>query len=290
MKDYCLWIVSPPGYIHSHAFDDVALSLKSAFGRLGYDVPLVRDPAALTGRPIVLGGNLLPRLGQADLAERAIVYNLEQIQPGSPWITVEYLNLLRSHEVWDFSPRNIKELERLGATGVRLCRLGYVPELTRIKPGLEDIDVFFYGSLNRRRLEVLRAIERAGARVEAAYGVYGRPLDDLIARSRIVLNVHFYEAKVFEIVRVFYLLANQKFVISETGRDPDLEKQFEGGLVFCPYENLAAECLKYLADREARIRIAGNGLVRMKALSQVDFLRTALDEGRIGRPGPERSV
>lgn len=43
MKNYRIWIVSPSRYIHSHAFDEIALSLNCAFRELGHDVPIVRD-------------------------------------------------------------------------------------------------------------------------------------------------------------------------------------------------------------------------------------------------------
>ena len=41
-----------------------------------------------------------------------------------------------------------------------------------------------------------------------------------IARSKIVLNLHQYDAQVFEIVRVSYLLANRRAVVSERGANP----------------------------------------------------------------------
>ena len=30
------WVVSPPGYVHSHTFDELALGLSCAFRELGY--------------------------------------------------------------------------------------------------------------------------------------------------------------------------------------------------------------------------------------------------------------
>ena len=33
---YCIWVVSPAGYAHSRAFDDVAVGLRDAFAELGY--------------------------------------------------------------------------------------------------------------------------------------------------------------------------------------------------------------------------------------------------------------
>ena len=80
--------------------------------------------------------------------------------------------------------------------------IGYAPQLTRIAPAAEDVDVLFVGSLNDRRRTVLDALEAKGAKVERVFGVYGPERDGWLARAKICLNLHFYEARVFEVVRV----------------------------------------------------------------------------------------
>jgi hypothetical protein len=57
-NQYCIYIVSPDNYVHSHAFDEHALSLHYAFHDLGYIAPIVRQPWEISGTPIVLGPNL----------------------------------------------------------------------------------------------------------------------------------------------------------------------------------------------------------------------------------------
>src|SRR3972149_9153959 len=121
MKNYCIWIVTPPGYAHSRAFDEVALGLSSAFRSLGYHAPIIHEFEHITNYPIILGGNLIPSEHFVRLPRTAIIYNLEQIQIGSPWITENYLRLLRSCEVWDYSKKNITELLKLGISNVRYC-------------------------------------------------------------------------------------------------------------------------------------------------------------------------
>ncbi len=37
-KKYCIWVVSPHGYSHSRAFDEIALGLQCAFREIGYEV------------------------------------------------------------------------------------------------------------------------------------------------------------------------------------------------------------------------------------------------------------
>lgn len=278
MKNYCIWVVSPPGYVHSQAFNEIALSLNCAFLELGIGAPIVRNFDQITNYPIILGCNLIPALDFMKLPKTSIIYNLEQIQIGSAWITEKYLNLLRSYEVWDYSKQNISELMKLGIANVKYCRIGYVPELTIIKPAPLDIDFLWYGSLNERRVHILQQLHDMGFNVKTLFGVYGVQRDVFIAKSKIVLNIHFYESKVLEIVRISYLLANRRFVISERGNDPELEEPICNGLVLANYENLVEECVKYLNDDASRNEIAEKGFSRITSFSQAEYLKDVLND------------
>jgi len=268
-------IVSPPGYSHSEAFREVAEGLHHGLRALGHDSVVTTELAVEGRRPILLGANLLAA-ARAVPPPGAILYNLEQVQEGSPWFGRELLELYRRHPLWDYSAANATALERLGLPRPRVVPVGYVPELTRIAPADEDVDVLFYGSLNDRRKAVLRELEARGARVHIAFGLYGAARDRLVARSRLVLNVHFYEAKVFEIVRVSYLLANRRTVVSERGHDREEERAFQAGIAFAEHGRLAERCLELLARPEERRRIGEAGFAAMSARPQAEFLRAAL--------------
>jgi hypothetical protein len=277
-----IWIVSPPNYPHSHAFNEVALALYSAFRGLGYETSIVRDASDLAELTIVLGCNLLPHV-RIPATNRLILFNLEQITLGSPWLTNEYLALLRKHAVWDYSERNIAQLARLGIAAIR-CGIGYMPELTKIARVEETIDVLFIGSINERRANILNQIAKLGAHVETRFNVYGTVRDEFIARSKLVLNVHFYESRVLEIVRVSYLLANRKCVVSEAGSDPSIEVPLKDGIALVPYEHLADTCILLLRDSDKRRSLAQSGFNCFSSLSQVEYLRQALAATAAPRP------
>ncbi len=270
-------IVSPPGYPHSAAFREVALAIHHGLRALGHDPVLGSDLGLRGRRHVVLGANLLAAARRAP-PEEAILYNLEQVSEGSPWLTGEMLEMHRRHAAWDYSRANADAWVRLGVPRPAHLPVGYVPELSRIAPAAEDIDVLFYGSVNERRKAVLEELARRGARVQAAFGVYGEERDRLIARSRIVLNLHFYDAKVFEVVRVSYLLANRRCVVSERGCDPAEERAFEDGVAFAGYRDLVSMCLDLLARPEERRRLAEAGFAAMAARPQAEYLRAALAE------------
>lgn len=274
-RKFCIWIVTPEGYQHSRCFEEVALSLRDAFAVLGYDAPIVTDATEVRGTAITLGGHFLARIPHP---EDLIVYNLEQLAGNAAWVVPDYLDTLKRFRVWDYSARNVAALAESGVRAA-LCGIGYMPSLTRIAPApSKDIDVLFIGSMNPRRAEVLEHLMAQGAAVQVAFNLYGDNRDALIARAKIVLNVHFYPAKLFEIVRVSYLLANRVCVVSETGQDNELEAPFLGGVAFAGYGGLAPACLKLLGDPAARERIAERGFEQMRALSQVEMLRRALDQ------------
>jgi hypothetical protein len=276
-QTYSIWIVSPPGYLHSRCFEELALSLSEAFAELGFAAPVVTDPAQAKGVTIVLGANLL-KSWPGPRPERMVLYNLEQVHQNSGWFDQAYIEILKRRQVWDYSALNVAALAKMGVRA-SLCGVGYTGGLTRIPHAvMQDIDVAFVGSVNPRRSRVLEAMQRARLKVHAGVGVYGAERDALFARSKLVLNLHFHEAQVFEIVRVSYLLANRLCVVSELGLDHALEQPFAKGVAFAPYGELVAAC-RFLIDRpDARRRIANAGFEAFKAMPQAPMLQRALGE------------
>ena len=133
--------------------------------------------------------------------------------------------------VWDYSVRNMERLRPIGVTRSVHVPIGYVPELSRIDAAADqNIDVLFYGLVEQRRGRVLKALMDAGLTVKVLQGVYGAERDKYIARSKVVLNMHLYEARIFEVARVSYLLANAKAVVSECGEHTEIEDGFRDAL------------------------------------------------------------
>lgn len=255
---FAVSVVTPRQYPHAAAFDEVALSLHHSLLSLGHDSVLSNRLDNRRRRHLVLGANLLPRHDVPAPAD-AVLINLEQVSDDSPWMTPAYCELLGRHRVWDYSEANLRALARRGIRA-SLLPIGYVPALTRIAPSpVQDIDVLFYGSVSDRRRDLLLALEDSGVRLHVAFNVYGRARDALIARSKLVLNMHHYSAQLFEVVRVSYLLANRVCVVSERGQDLELERPFEQAVRFAEYDGLIAACHALLADEAARAEQARRG-------------------------------
>lgn len=277
MTRYAVVIISPPGYVHSLAFQEVAETLYFGLSSLGHDTILSTDIAEAEGRrPIILGSNLLPHYWVA-LPPDAILYNLEQVDRRSDWITLGLWEIFYRHRVWDYSERNAAALRSMGIRVDAVVPIGYAPQLTRIQSAeTQDIDVLFCGSLNPRRSRVLNEMRQAGLHVEAHFGLYGEERDRLIARSKVVLNVHFYAAKVMEMVRISYLLANRCVVLTEPSADEEADAQLGGAVAFAEYEDLARRACELVDRPEERRQLAQAGFECIIAQPIASYLQKAL--------------
>jgi hypothetical protein len=274
---FAVAVVSPPGDpTVSGGFREIAEAVHHGLLALGHDSVLTNRLDLHNRRTIVLGANHVIHYG-LEVPKNPIFYNLEQLGHDLPWMAMPaFIDLFRRYPNWDYSPANIEYLAALGLPRPTYVPIGYVPELTRIAPAREDIDVLFYGMPSERRYAVLRDLHDRGLRVKWLLGALGASRDAWIARSKIVLNVHYWEAKIFEIARVSYLLANRRAVVSESGGDPTLERGLESGVAFADYNELVDRCVELLGDERARRDLAERGYQAFSARSQADILHHAL--------------
>jgi Glycosyl transferases group 1 len=263
----------PANWIHARAFDEVAEVMRAGLLESGHACE--RSQGRLLGDcvNIVFGAHLLPP--SVPLPASSILFNLEQIVPGAMWVTPRYLELLRAHRVWDYSLQNIAALREAGVGDIALVPIGYAPGLERIVPQSEDIDVLFYGAYCERRTALVQRLVDRGWRAHYAFGAYGGERDELIARSKVVLNVHFYEQARLEVARCFYLLANGRFVLSEESPDAE-ETGLAGGIAFAHYEGLEEACKRYLENPAERAAISAKGRNLVRERPQAALLAPAL--------------
>ncbi|QNM96183.1 hypothetical protein [Chitinimonas koreensis] len=275
-RPWQILLLAPAGYPHIGAFREVAETLHHAFRRLGCDAPIVLNHLLPGRRPLVLGFHLLPWLAAPPaLPGDAVIYNLEQL-PGLALAEHPQLKLLLRHEVWDYSARNLDWLRSQGGRG-RLLPVGWVPELGRIavQPA-EEVDVLFYGTMSPRRQAILDALRARGLHVRYAYGVYGAERDALIGGAKLVLNLHNRGARIFELVRVSYLLANGRAVVAECDDATELPADLRDGLCAVPYDGLVDACAALVADPAARRELGRRALAAMRRRDAAGLLATLL--------------
>jgi len=277
---FTVWIVTWTGDHDAwRCLFEVAAGIRISLEKLGHTADLfaASEIPPEAGRLIVFNAHRLPP--DLVLPDDAIIFNAEQVQLDGPtgegWKVSSYLRRLKEHLVWDYCDENINRLHLLGVDRVVKCRVGYYPELTDIIPAeQQDVDVLFVGSLNERRVSILHSIASRKMTVRVLAGVYGKERNDWIARSKVVLNVHFYEKPIFEIFRVSHLLANKKCVVTEGGgRDFELEQLADDTCVREPYgDSLVKACLRMVHDADARRRQGDFGFRIFSGIDQTKEL------------------
>jgi hypothetical protein len=270
-------ILVPSGWEHGAIFAEIAETLVLGLRTIGHKASAAVNGFLPNALNIVLAGFHLTPSDFNHLPTRSVIYNLEQIDDETLARLPHLIELFKRFEVWDFSERNI---DRLRPFVPRLFHLpvGTVPEMTRIKPAnMQDIDVLFYGSMTDRRFDALRSISAAGLNVRNEFGLYGVARDELIARSKVVLNLHKHDAKIFEIVRVSYLLSNRKAVVSEVSDVTELPHDLQDAIRGVAFDQLAQACYDLVADDDARGALECRGFERMSARKQSIYLRKLLN-------------
>ncbi len=278
MSRFQITLVRPEGFLHTEAFREVAETLQFGLRSIGHTAHIQENVIDAAATNILLGTHLLSPQDALMVPPGSVLYNLEQL--GGPSLPRQFYQVALQHQVWDYSLQNIRKWTAMNSAYRPIhVPLGYVPELSRIQTvPTPDIDVLFYGSLNERRNRIVKALKAAGARVHTAFGIYGKERDDLIARSKIVLNVHFYDAKIFEIVRVSYLLANSKAVVTECCSSTEIDEGLADSVLACPYNSLVEACLLLLQDEEKRRNLETRGFQWFSQRKESKILTKALQE------------
>lgn len=252
--------------VHLEGLRELAEALHYSLLRLGASSGVVDRPDAGTGRLIVLGAHALDPASLAALPADAVVYNLEQLNEDLFRRLPHYRPALQRHAVWDYDAANAARYAAFDLPVPAVVPLGCVPEWTRIAPApVQDIDVLFYGSMNQRRAAVLEDLRAAGLKVEPHFGVYGPARDALIARAKLVVNIHFYDAQIFEIARIGYLLANRVPVVAEVGDRTAIDADLRDALCAVPREEIVDACVRLAYDADARGALAKRGFEAFRA-------------------------
>lgn len=169
-----------------------------------------------------------------------VIYNLEPLYDGCRSFSIGYLDVLKKNTVIDYDRLNVEYLKRHGVDAFYMP-YGFHEKLERKVEAKKDIDVLLVGSTNDRRKELLKHFHDEFNFVWAQ-DIYGRKLDELIARSKVHLNIHFTDCHPLEVVRLNYLMANHCNIVSERGNDELVNRKYQEGLNFCDAEELIDSC------------------------------------------------
>jgi len=234
--------------------------------QLGHHVTYAVNEGAAGATHIVFGAQVMPIAVLAKLPPGTIIYNFEQLRDvGVERIRgeIRYYAQFRHFTIWDYSAANLPSWRALRRPDVKIVPVGYAPILSRIpKASHQDIDVLLYGLSGERRLQTFHGLSQLGLVTLFVSGLYGAARDDLISRAKVVLNVNLYaEMRIFEIVRVSYLLANRKAVVADLDANTSVEDDVRSAVRFAStLKELLDLCAKLVSDEGERNALEERGL------------------------------
>ncbi len=129
-------------------------------------------------------------------------------------------------------------------------------------------------------MQVFSELCDGGLKCMFVSGLYDDARDALIGRSKIVLNINKHQSRIFEIVRVSYLLANAKAVVADRQDETFIEPEVESAVVFCAPDRILSECERLLDDEPARRAVEEHGRAVIEERVITKYLAPAL--ARIG--------
>jgi len=163
----------------------------------------------------------------------------------------------------------------------------YVPCYTIARVPLYIDVLFFYGIAQRRRYAVLRELQRPRLLSMLSRAPSARAADAWIALSKIVLNLHYWEAQILRNRACVPICSPYRAVSPERGADPTLESRLESRRRSPTTTNWAIAVWSSSAtSRETR----GSPIAatRLSPLATRPLLQRALSEGREGSPTREK--
>ena len=262
-----------------NGYREVIETIAWGLRELGNEVSLSKNGHEPSATNIVFGAQVLPVDQLRELPRNSIVYNFEQMRGLSPaQVRLGVHFIAKNFQVWDYSRENLAGWSGLGNDTVRVVPVAFAPVLERIpKAPEQDIDVLMYGLSGEMRVKAFHMLSRSGLSTVFVSGLYGEARDQLIARSKIVLNVNLYAfSKIFEIVRVSYLLANRKAVVAVVDDQTAVDPELQGGIKFTSLEKVVPACIELLGNEQARQAIEATGFEIFSKRNVVPILAEAL--------------
>ncbi len=262
-----------------NGYREVAETIQWGLNALGYEATLGTDRTESLATNIVLGFQMLAQNSLEQLPDDTIVYNFEQLYGLQPHELKPSFQLAAGRfRVWEYSEHNLATWNSLGAKRLVHVPVGWAPVLAKI-PRAEtmDIDVLFYGLPSPGRVGVFQGLCADGIRTVFACGLYGAGRDDLISRSKLILNLNLYESRIFEVVRASYLFANAKAVVSEAHPDTFIEPDLREAATFAAPNMLLRTCQMLLDNDTARTRLERRGEEIFRSRDIRSILQRALE-------------
>lgn len=170
------------------------------------------------------------------LPKNYIVYQTEY--SNSKWFNPRYFEILKGAIcIWEHSANNVIVYKRFNPK-IAIVSAGIVRE--KVAP-VKDILVLFYGYLigsDRRRIildNTIHELNRKNINVKVETNLFGNAIWDILKRTKVVVNIHYYPGNTIEQFRINEALSFGCHVVSEKSVFGD--EKYKHSILF--HDNLA---------------------------------------------------
>lgn len=144
----------------------------------------------------------------------------------------DYIKLMRKNKVLHYSPMIAaicQSWHKVECAG--FFAFDYEPLTANVT---RDIDLLFFGEMNQCRYDILKYIQNArpDLRVTVTCDAFGEDLNKLLARSKCVINISFYERNALETHRINKALSAGCKVISNKSADEQMNNKYKDIICF----------------------------------------------------------
>jgi len=216
----------------------IAFQLKGLLQRIGFESIIVNNIRKINPSTIYF---VIYYEGQ--IPSNSIYFQIEQ----KNYPTFHFDHIRNAKLVMDFSFCNYAKYEHLNV----FHKTFYLPMPFYFDKNIDfesEYDIFFYGTKNARREKIMNALSTK-YKVKVGFGISGNERDSLIQKSKIVINLHYYEDSCLETCRFNEVLQFNKLILSEKPDVKDVwnQKLYDDFVVFFDKDNI--EQLYQLLDQ-----------------------------------------
>lgn len=218
--------------------------------------------------------------------EKRIAFQVEQ-GVSDRWFDRRYLQILEgSRAVFDYSSFNLKYLSNRGLVYPHVFYVpaggvtNYSPAVVRDKRASR---VLFYGDASAPRRKAYLEALQARFDVQVLTNTFGTQVQEAIAQSKVVVNIHFYENALLESTRIFECLSLGAHVVSETAQDVADYPGLDAVVDFVPLGDVSAmvDAVARALAAPANVSHASDFLQRSQSRFNFMFYRALLGLGFI---------
>lgn len=205
--------------------------------------------------------------------KKYIVYNFEQFTTDKVWEESYFIFLKKAMYVFDYSLMNVLIEHSKNINSYFLpYHIDNIYKYPELIPNFEkDIDVLFIGNLNHRRKEWLKNLTDNNINFKIITNVFYENSIEYFARSKILLNIHFYSGEsILEVTRIIPAIVNNCIVLSETSHDEYYNELYSDIIKITSIEKLIEDIKNILNNYNKLIIENNNNIKKLYSLNKND--------------------